>query len=83
MQGAAAGGVFAPGSPGGQKVQPQTKAGFENDKALALLPAARQLVAGQKYLPALLWAAVTRMVDIVKLHTGRRCGVGQIESGGF
>ena len=31
--------VVAPGAPGGEEIQPEAEAGFENDEAVALLPA--------------------------------------------
>ena len=58
MQTPAALWVAAPGLPGGEKVQAQPKAGFQNDKTVAPLPALRQVVAAEKNMACLRRAAM-------------------------
>ena len=56
--------VGAPGLPGGEEVQPEAEAGFENDAAVASLPALRQFVAAEKDVARLRRAAVGGVIDI-------------------
>ena len=74
MQPAAALRVGAPGLPGGEEVQPEAEAGFENDEALPALPARRQIVAAEKDVPRLGRPAGGGVVDIAILG-GKRCAI--------
>ncbi len=66
MQTPAALWVGAPGLPGGEKVQAQPKAGFQDDKTVAPLPALRQVVAAEKDMACLRRAAMRRVVNVAK-----------------
>ena len=45
--------VGAPFAPSGEKIQPQAESGFEDGEMARLRPAARQIVAGDEYVPRL------------------------------
>ncbi len=66
MQAAAALRVGQPGLPGSEKVEAETKAGFENDETILALPALRQLVAIEKDMARLCRAAVGRVINVVE-----------------
>jgi hypothetical protein len=66
MQAPAALRVVTPGLPGGQKVQPEAKAGFEDDEAVLALPALRQFVAARERHGGPAPGRQGRVVDIVE-----------------
>lgn len=83
MQAAAALRVGAPGLPSGEKVQPETEAGFENDEAFAPLPARRQVVAAEEDMPRLSRPAVGGVVNIVESGGIRGAIRLEFEAGGL
>ncbi len=83
MQPAAALRVGAPGLPGGEEIQPEAEAGFENDEALPALPARRQIVAAEKDVPRLRRPAGGGVVDIA-VSGGKRGAIRiEFEAGGL
>ena len=72
VQGMAGLRIASPGLPGRQEIDPQSKAGFRNDKMLPPLPTRRQIVARQKNVTSLLGATVFRMIDITVSVGNRR-----------
>jgi hypothetical protein len=85
MQSPAALCIVAPGLPGGQEVEAQPEAGFQNDEtfpALTIfLPALRQVVAGEKHMPRLRRSAMGRVIDIVVGAGVRRADGGEFQAG--
>ncbi len=63
--------VVAPGRPARKKVVAQAEACLEDDEAFTILPARRQLVAGEKDMSCLLERTVPRVVDIAELGGDR------------
>ena len=83
IQGVRAGGIIAPGLPGGEEVQPQAEAGLDDDPALPASPAFRQIVAAKKDVAGLPEAAGAGVVDIVEDRgVGRPVG-GEGQNGGL
>ncbi len=79
MQPPAAARVVAPGLPGGEEVEAGPEAGFEDDEALALLPAHRQIVAGEEDVARRGCAAVSRVVEVAAgagIRVAVRGGIG-------
>ena len=83
MQAAAALRVVAPGLPGGQEIEAETEAGFENDEAVAPLPAGGQVVAGEKDMAGLGRAAGGRVVDVAVGDREGRAVRRELEAGGL
>lgn len=54
MQRPAAERILAPLRPCGEKIQPQSEAGFQHHEAVLILPALRQSITGEKNVVALL-----------------------------
>ena len=82
MQPAAALRVVAPAPPGGEKVQSEAEAGFENDEAIPALPACRQIVAAEKDMARLRRTAVSGVVDVI-VGGGIRGAIRfEVETGG-
>ena len=76
MQTLAALRVIAPGLSGGKKIQPKTKAGFEDDKAVLALPAFRQAIAPEKNMAGLVGCAISRVIHVV-VGEGKRITVAR------
>lgn len=81
MQALAARRIVAPGLPGGEEIQAQAEAGFENDKTVPALPAGRQIVAAEKDMAGLCRAAVGRVIDIAVGAGDRRAVGSEFEAG--
>ena len=64
--------IASPGLPGRQEIDPQSKAGFRNDKMLPPLPTRRQIVARQKNMSGLRNPAARGVVNITVKRRKRR-----------
>src|SRR5438477_13102455 len=69
VQAAAARRIVLPCPPGDEEVQPEAEPRLEDDEALAMRPARRQLVSRQEHLTRLLRTAARAVVDVA---VGRR-----------
>ena len=71
-----------PRVPRREKVVAEAEAGFEDDEALASLPAFGQAGAGEKNMARLLERAGSRVVDIVELVRERDALIGPLQMRG-
>ncbi len=75
--------VVAPGLPGGEEVEPEAEAGFEDDETVAVAPARRQVVAAEEDVARLRRPAVGGVIDVA-VGGGKRGAVGgEFETGGL
>jgi hypothetical protein len=72
----------APCLPGGEEIEAEAEAGFEDDEAPRILPARRQLVAGEEDMARLFEAALAGMVDVVVARRERGAVPGERKFGG-
>lgn len=73
--------IGSPGLPGGEEVEAETEARFENDETVTTLPALWQVIAAEKNVACLRRAAVGRMINIV-IGAGKGRAVGaEVELG--
>ena len=77
VQPTAAARVAPPGLPGGEEIQAEAKAGFENDEALPVLPTLRQAIATEKDVPRLRRTAMGRVVNV--FEDSRKGGASRCE----
>ena len=75
--------IITPGLPGGEKVDADTEAGFNDGEDGPAGPARRQIIAAEKHMPRLTGARISAVIDVAIGRRVRRARGIEGKRGGF